>query len=1766
MNAFERLIDRSLFAGLGLESPQSPGDAQEASNSWTLLQAMLRQNDRARSYTQKLLLKKAREQPGIRPRSMERFQALLELWPVAERDSMLTAFGEAPLTGAEDASPAPNAAAALAGTSTPPRRQSHTPDWGGPMFSDSPALPGSQRQVSRVDRGYGNLEDSAVTVQIRGSREAVGDSATTLASRQGHGTSTSLDAWLPHALGSGDLTAQMRRTRSLPASALGPMGAPATATERSSGRSRAPQLVLDFGPSGSSEDDRARTAQLRPQLLQPVPREEVPTQLVGSYVQCGDVLGDANFGCGRPREVLQSDRFNVGQRSTAALANVSSGSGAEISRRRGSSQRHSLPNAPSASEDEMTLDPEVLKVSSRKKSTSRTSSKRISIEASSEEKRRLSDEVALEKLQLKAKSAEAALAEAEARLSQALAEIKAMSSAKEAAEAQALSTMAELHVLNDAKGQAEAQRALALTQARASLEAKEAAEASVAVALAEAKAALKRKEEAEAQAASAQEEASVLAQVKEEAEAELQAARAEAQAEAQAAKEADERRQRLQEALQEAKETREAAEARASSVAQQAEVAVHARQAAEAKSKASSEALQLTEQRLQQALQQASEAKASADAWAAEASEAAKRAKGKEVAHQRLAARCAEAQPRWLAQVVRGAGMMSLSWAFGKLLKHCVELRHEQRLGLAVATKAQSLQHEHHLVLESVRLQLEERLQDLTSQREELLQQTAKAMARELQMASSLSQRQQLSEAFSSWRLQRRRSQGAGRLERLLTKHLQRRHLQLWRRQTEVDLLSYLEVQIDCFENFTTKRNALCWRVLRRAAGYWSSEQQDMTLLALLAAWQRCTQETNWQLQRRRWGARKLADVGLRLVRRHLWAPWLSWQQAEQDALTSAMRTVEESHAREEAQSLKRELEELRFQALSQRDTFAAEFSAAQNEKMRLKETSESNAVALAHRSWRFLAEQLRAAGLRALLQGLRQQPGERRRCEALESSWRCLVSMLLAENPWRLRSSATSFALEKLHLRRQQSIEVLRQRRPLARLAAFGSALRQREAKRFSGEVEKCLRAVYCAKCILQRCSTTLPRLSQRWALRRLQQATQSELREARRVERWEAMLQSWSEKSAVANAKEAQKATAAQLMVHMLVAQERQRCLLALQRWRSSAVIHTIQVAADRRVAAHCESKQQLRLQQGLSILSGVVQRRLQLVLSQAMLGQWRVLRWQALVGSLDASLARDHRRMMEETDLLRSQLVQSQDEALALRASQAQEAQEALQMKLQAEANLEILRNDCAAQASRLLELEDAKVSKDQLVERLKHRCHQAKVKRESFHHYQAKDLHRQVIFHAWLSVSRQNLALEAKKNAGAHMALQILAALARHRLSDALQCWRGKAMARAVEVASQRSLAEQYEAQREVRVQHGVSILDHLMRRRLQQALLGHWRVLRWQHMVRSLDSSFARDQRRMLAETDSLRSQLLQSHDEALELRALKASEANKALRTQQEAEAIVEAVKKERANQAAKLQDMEASKNAMEQLCSKLRDQLDQAMSEVSQLENEKRNAMQQLCSLQSDLDDAQRQREEMSQAEMQRERAFQEQVQALQQRALNREAELQDAAQRSEKTLEQKLHEKQRAVELQTSIAEDQEKNIRHLEDLLKEQGNVLARERNDHQRGLNALRASASLSESKTSLLQEQVVALRQQLQREHQELMASERAWSSDRAALLSAVTNHAIAPEKTGTGGTGAAAKRSSSARRKPSPASPKPGSTRCPWHGAHGSKKLAPALM
>lgn len=110
-------------------------------------------------------------------------------------------------------------------------------------------------------------------------------------------------------------------------------------------------------------------------------------------------------------------------------------------------------------------------------------------------------------------------------------------------------------------------------------------------------------------------------------------------------------------------------------------------------------------------------------------------------------------------------------------------------------------------------------------------------------------------------------------------------------------------------------------------------------------------------------------------------------------------------------------------------------------------------------------------------------------------------------------------------------------------------------------------------------------------------------------------------------------------------------------------------------------------------------------------------------------------------------------------------------------------------------------------------------------------------------------------------------------------------------------------------------------------------------------VRSLDASFARDQRRMLAEAEALRGQLAQRTEETRELRALQHCEQERSLRTREEAEAIVEAVKKERASQAwcftasmvcglwvqaGRLKEAEATSSAAQELTQRLQEQLDQ--------------------------------------------------------------------------------------------------------------------------------------------------------------------------------------------------------------------------------------------
>merc|ERR1712039_741684 len=112
---------------------------------------------------------------------------------------------------------------------------------------------------------------------------------------------------------------------------------------------------------------------------------------------------------------------------------------------------------------------------------------------------------------------------------------------------------------------------------------------------------------------------------------------------------------------------------------------------------------------------------------------------------------------------------------------------------------------------------------------------------------------------------------------------------------------------------------------------------------------------------------------------------------------------------------------------------------------------------------------------------------------------------------------------------------------------------------------------------------------------------------------------------------------------------------------------------------------------------------------------------------------------------------------------------------------------------------------------------------------------------------------------------------------------------------------------------------------------------------------------------------------------------------------------------------------------------------------------------------------------------------------QKLEEEARRRTREIVDRAWKSESRLQDALEDRTRAAELQTAMTEEQERSIRRLEELLKEQSDQLRRERREHARGLEQLKSSSETSLSKSVLLEEQVTALRQQLYREQTELRA-------------------------------------------------------------------------
>lgn len=338
----------------------------------------------------------------------------------------------------------------------------------------------------------------------------------------------------------------------------------------------------------------------------------------------------------------------------------------------------------------------------------------------------------------------------------------------------------------------------------------------------------------------------------------------------------------------------------------------------------------------------------------------------------------------------------------------------------------------------------------------------------------------------------------------------------------------------------------------------------------------------------------------------------------------------------------------------------------------------------------------------------------------------------------------------------------------------------------------------------------------------------------------------------------------------------------------------------------------------------------------------------------------------------------------------------------------------------------------------------------------------------------------------------------------------------------------------------------------------------------------------RERRRHESALDSLRAALARSEaseaaarDEALAARACE-REAT-AAQTERDAHRDAEMTRALRA-------EAVRFERRLREEAAELERRLGAATAQGAQLEQVRLAVLRQLGAARSELRDAGRAIEEKNRALHQRELFFSEQACCLQMQASSsgekarfaeeaaelhaQRAELDIAARarRAEHELSAAprwlpkhyirlrpatgLGERTHASELQAAIAEEQERSIQRLEELLKEQTNELRRERRDHSRGIQQVRSSASFSASKSCLLEEQVLALREQLQREQAELRAKESAWAGDRAALLTVVTRGPTSSPSSGPSGCG----RRLAQRKTGGGIVAIESAGNCPWHG------------
>lgn len=494
---------------------------------------------------------------------------------------------------------------------------------------------------------------------------------------------------------------------------------------------------------------------------------------------------------------------------------------------------------------------------------------------------------------------------------------------------------------------------------------------------------------------------------------------------------------------------------------------------------------------------------------------------------------------------------------------------------------------------------------------------------------------------------------------------------------------------------------------------------------------------------------------------------------------------------------------------------------------------------------------------------------------------------------------------------------------------------------------------------------------------------------------------------------------------------------------------------------------------------------------------------------------------------------------------------------------------------------------------------------------------------VLLHAWRCAAAAEAALNAQHLSAARVLVHVVTSLERSGKRSALERWRATVHANVAHGAADSAIDACRQNEQLDRVRQGClllqSVVQHRGRLALSQALHGTWHTARWHATVRALDSSAAREQRKQQADYDALQMRMQEANERAQHFKRLQEEEEERNSEAHDEALSIMSAVKRERLLHEAAVETLQAELRRSEDRETIARDrvreaedlglqevlsveeELREARAQAALMDGERRSSVRELTAARSEvylagLNDSQGRHQEraleqemhclekrLQKAEADAHASVMQAESAAQERERIVAVEMDERARHAEKEIDRIAGEKDRNAEMQAAMADEQDRTIRRLEDLLREQSDQLRRERRDYTKAADQLRSTASLSESKTSLFAEQVSALRQQLSREQAEVRAEERAWASDRAALIAAVAT--AAPARGGTGAKVAAG----AARRKMSPQQSRAGPLRavdtnvagraggfphnvaaiadsvslCPWHGnrprdAHGS--------